>query len=294
MRMYVRLRRGVQVLVLLAFCLLPWCNSLGLREVSGSLFALDMLGLPFADPVAAAQVAATGEIPGGRLLAGAVCSLVLALLLGRVFCSWICPYGLLSEITHKLCGRQAKRSVNVRAFTIKALLLAVGLAAAFLLGFPALGIISLPGELSLLPVLVWQGGGVLFLLGAAALPVAALVLEAVFGKRLWCRYACPQSVLLGAAAKSLPQAAPGLRVVWQAEKCSCKGAAPCRVVCSLDLNPRRMGGPQRRDCTHCGDCLKACSFQGGALRWQIAPQHAATPADPSLAINQAENRTTSG
>jgi ferredoxin-type protein NapH len=270
--MYVWLRRCVQLLVLLAFCLLPWMNALDMRQISGSLFALDVLGVPFADPVAAVQVAAVGATPGMRLLIGALCSLVLALLLGRIFCSWVCPYGLLSEIAHSITGpRKGARPVKGRGFTVKAAVLVCGLGAAWVWGFPALGMLSLPGELSLVPVLVWQGGGLWLLLGAAVLPLAALMLEMALGKRLWCHYVCPQSVLLGVAARGLPRSVPGLRIAWHADKCSCKGETPCRVACSLDLNPRRPGGPQRRDCTHCGDCLKACAARGKALHWRFGP-----------------------
>ena len=52
------IRRVLQLLVIAGLCLLPWLNAAGWRGVSGSFFALDFGGLPFADPVAAAQVAA--------------------------------------------------------------------------------------------------------------------------------------------------------------------------------------------------------------------------------------------
>lgn len=269
MRILAWARRSAQVLVLAGLCLLPWLNAADLRQINGSFFALDFWGIPFADPVGAAQVAATGSLPGERLLAGAVLSLGLALALGRVFCSWICPYGFFSELAHVLRGRQGgARATEDRAFAGKALLLGAGLAAALLAGFPVMGIVSLPGELSLLPVLVWQGGDFWLLLGAAAVPLAALALELVSGKRLWCRFVCPQSTLLGAAAKCLPAQAPGLRIGWQAAQCSCKGEAPCRLACSLELNPRRKGGPDRRDCTNCGDCVNACANYGKALEWR--------------------------
>ena len=99
----------------------------------------------------------------------------------------------------------------------------------------------------------------------AALPLAALVLELLTGKRLWCRYVCPQSVLLGLSARFFPRAGKGLRIDWQAKRCSCGKDAPCRAACSLGLNPRNVEGPERRDCTMCGDCVKACASKGGAL-----------------------------
>ena len=266
----IAVRRAVQVLVAAVVCALPWLNAAGWRGMAGSFFALDFLGLPFADPVGAAQVAAMGFLPAGRLMGGAMLSLAAALLLGRVFCSWVCPYGFLSELLYALRWRRAGAGLVVRqAFWGKILLLVLGLVAALGAGFPVLGIVSLPGELSLLPVLVWQGDGAWLLLGAAAVPLIALLLEFATGKRLWCRFVCPQSVLLGGAAHCLPKGAPGLRIDWQAAKCSCKGASPCQQACSLDLNPRRRGGPARHDCTHCGDCVKACAGYGTALKWSV-------------------------
>ncbi|MFR8276397.1 MAG: 4Fe-4S binding protein [Desulfovibrio fairfieldensis] len=129
----------------------------------------------------------------------------------------------------------------------------------------------MPGELSLVPLLLGRKrrAAGLILLSALALPVAALALEALGGRRFWCRYVCPQSVLLGLAARCLSQGAPGLRVIWRASACTCKGETPCRAACSLALNPRRAAGPPRRDCVMCGDCLKACAARGGALRWSL-------------------------
>ncbi len=278
--LYALLRRCVQIVTVAAFCALPWINALEIHWVSGSLFALDIVGVPFADPVAALQVAAAGCAPAGRFLAGAALALIAALLLGRVFCSWICPYGLFSELIHSL-----RRAAGARpgdgsgqkggAFLCKAGIAVLGLAGAAVLGFPLLSQISMPGELSLVPLVAWQEtvrptveSLSMMLLGALALPAAALVVEAVGGRRFWCRYICPQSVVLGLAARCLPGRLPGLRVRWNAHRCTCRGEHPCISVCSLDLNPRQQGGPSRRDCTMCGDCLRACAGHGRALHWE--------------------------
>lgn len=287
---YVGIRRCAQTLTALVFCLLPWLNAPGAHQfsqftlISGSLFALDLGGLPFADPVAALQVAVGGFAPAPRLLLGTVLSLGLALLLGRVFCSWICPYGFFSELVYSLRRRAAgvsggheepdsrRRDRRGAAFMGRVGITLLGLVGAAVLGFPLLILLSMPGELSLVPLLARQEAGRaagLILLSALALPVAALALEALGGRRFWCRYICPQSVLLGLAACCLPQGAPGLRVTWRASACTCKGETPCRAACSLALNPRGAAGPPRRDCVMCGDCLKACAARGGALRWNL-------------------------
>ena len=119
----IAVRRAVQLLVVVGLCLLPWLNAAGWRGVLGSFFAQDFLGIPFADPVGAAQVAVMGFLPAWRLLVGTLLSLVVALLLGRVFCSWVCPYGVLSELVYALRWRRAGTRLVVRqAFWGKILL----------------------------------------------------------------------------------------------------------------------------------------------------------------------------
>lgn len=280
---YTALRRCAQLLTVLLFCILPWLNAGDAHRhalAKGSLFALDLGGLPFADPAAALQVAVSGYPPTARVVLGALLSLALALSLGRVFCSWICPYGLFSELIYAARhgrGKQSKAACNRprakpgAAFACKAALLVVALSSAAVLAYPLPSLLSMPGELSLWPLLVRQGAGLLFLLSALAVPLAALLLEAFSGKRLWCRFVCPQSVLLGLAARCLPAKAWGLRIARHAPRCACKGEAPCKQACSLALNPRQAAGPPRRDCVICGDCLKACATRGRALRWQLRP-----------------------
>lgn len=99
-RWYTRLRRPAQILVLCVLCALPWLNAHGWNAVSGDFFALNLAGVPFADPLSALQLLVAGMLPGPRLWMGALLTLTPALLLGRVFCSWACPYGLLSELAH--------------------------------------------------------------------------------------------------------------------------------------------------------------------------------------------------
>ncbi|MBQ7609262.1 MAG: 4Fe-4S binding protein [Desulfovibrionaceae bacterium] len=255
------IRRCVQLLVFLGFCILPWLGE----TIRGSLFALRLGPIPFADPVATLQTLC-GNWPGMRLLFGAGFTLIIALLCGRIFCSWICPYGFLSELVHRK-NAHPKQTPFKQAFLVKSGLLAFALLVFLIFSYPLLGLISFPGELSLLPLLAWQNETVLAILIAAALPILALLLELATGKRLWCRYVCPQSVLLGFASGSLPDNCLGLRIRWNPKACTCKGEAPCRQACTLGLNPRHILGPNRRDCTQCCDCVQACSAKGQALTW---------------------------
>ena len=109
-----RLRRLVQVAVLLLLAALPWLNRDGFTGMKGSLFAFDFFGLPFADPLGAVQIGLSGIIPGWRLIAGALVVLAVALCLGRIFCSWFCPFGFLSELVHAIRGRRPPKAAQTR------------------------------------------------------------------------------------------------------------------------------------------------------------------------------------
>ena len=143
-----RLRRLVQVAVLLLLAALPWLNRDGFTGMKGSLFAFDFFGLPFADPLGAVQIGLSGIIPGWRLIAGALVVLAVALCLGRIFCSWFCPFGFLSELVHAIRGRRPPKPLK-HGFRSRAVIALVGLALVPLLGFPLLNQLSLPGGLSL-------------------------------------------------------------------------------------------------------------------------------------------------
>ena len=93
-----------------------------------------------------------------------------------------------------------------------------------------------------------------------------LVIEFAAQKRLWCRYVCPQSVIIS-LVKQLN--AKRLRVVFDLEKCLCRSAHEhCREACSLALEPKTVGTSPEMDCTNCGDCVVACKKIGRALSFQ--------------------------
>lgn len=276
---HARWRRPVQWTVLLLFAALPWLNRKGFHGVSGTLFSLEAWGLPLADPLAAAQVLAAGVMPGARLLLGALLVLALAVALGRAFCSWGCPYGLLSELVH--ARRNATQPGSLPAgdahagtpkgggFRGRAAVTAAGLALTALAGAPLLNQLSLPGEISLqllaLSLPVPQLHGLPDWAWAGLLLIAALLAaEWRTGTRLWCRYLCPQSVPLSLAARLWP-GGPGIR--RNMARCTCAASdRACAKACSLGLDPRFATRAPRTECTNCGDCATACAARGGALR----------------------------
>ena len=145
--------------VLALFCALPWLNAAGMHGISGSLFALDIFGWPFGDPAALLQALAGGATPSVRLLWGVGSSLVLAFFLGRVFCGWLCPYGLFSEAAVALRGKAARRGTATGRTELfsRIAVLALGIGLVFC-GYPALTALSFPGTLSLAPLMTFLDG----------------------------------------------------------------------------------------------------------------------------------------
>ncbi|WP_299393885.1 4Fe-4S binding protein [uncultured Desulfovibrio sp.] len=279
MRIRLSFLRGLSRLgTAVAFCVLPWLNAAGMHGVSGSLFSLDVFGWPFGDPAALVQTLAGGGRPGAHFLLGVGSSLALAFLLGRVFCGWLCPYGLLSEAAATLGGRLRARprawKVPARwELACRAVVLAAGTGLAAC-GIPALTRLSFPGSLSLAPQIACYNGfdGVFF--GLLAAPVTALLLEFLTGERLWCRFVCPQGLLLGCAARLRSWCGRWSRlplptVRWEASCCSCKGETPCAAACTLGVQPRRKDGPDALRCSICGECVSVCARKGRALRWKV-------------------------
>ncbi|MDL2316195.1 4Fe-4S binding protein, partial [Desulfovibrio sp. OttesenSCG-928-A18] len=278
-------RRLVQLCVALAFILIPILNKAEFNLFSGNFLAFSAAGVPFNDPLAALQVVlGTAQDPApflgtdnNAMFLGAGLVLLVALLLGPVFCSWICPYGFLSELTHGLqAGKKAQAAPQAarlepagaagpspRPIAARAGIALLGLGLVlFISPVPLLNQLSMPGWYSRgLQHLVLYGD---LLVGAGIMLLLFLLLEGVIGKRIWCRYICPQSVLISLAAWLMPAR---LRVRFTRKSCTCPASdRACLAACSLGLNPRApKSAAQRLQCTNCGDCIDACRARGGAL-----------------------------
>jgi len=263
---YARLRRPAQLAVVLFFIVLPWANAQGWTRIYGSLFALNIYGLPFADPLSALQVLLLDGHFAVQLWTGAALVVFLAFALGRVFCGWLCPYGLLSELVYALRRRlppllRADTAAR-HGFWLRSAVCAAGIVAALASGFPVLQRFSMPGELSLAPLRALEGWELSIAL--LWLPGAVLLAEGISSRRLWCRYICPQSVCLALAAQCFPNA---FGVRWTPVRCTCPhNDRPCQSACSLGLAARQKNGPPRGECVQCAQCVTACAERGAALR----------------------------
>lgn len=193
--------------------------------------------------------------------------LLQGVVLGRTICGWLCPFGLVQELLHKLPAPKLRKSGLTRALS----LLKYAVLALFVVALPlwsglarglalpafckyfcpagtfegAMGI--LPGNPSRLSML-----GALFT--HKFVIMLAVGLACVFAYRAFCRFLCPLGAIYGLFNRFN---VVGVRV--DAGRCNRCGA--CVRGCGMDV--RRVGD---RECIHCGRCMDACARGAISIR----------------------------
>ena len=259
-------RRGFQIFVAVAFIVIPILNRSRYSYVYGNFLAFHAFGIPLADPLAILQLSIKNLYLTLDNIIGALLPLLLAFFLGTVFCSWICPFGLLSELTRsirkKTLGQKRSGVSQTRqGFPVKMTV--------FLLGFTGFFVFSTTPVLNQLSMPAWYARFFQYLFGQDFISLSflfilgLLAVEFMVGRRLWCRYICPQSILI-TLVKQLNRRR--MKVVFNADKCICKpGYERCERACSLDLHPKTLYDRAELECSNCGDCVVACAKMGSAL-----------------------------
>lgn len=246
------LRRLSQLSIMALFLAGP---LLGVWIVTGNLSSsLTLETLPLTDPYLILQSLAAGYIPQGTaLLGGLIVVLFYFVVGGRVFCSWVCPVNLLTDLAFWLRGQLGLRSASGLPRYTRYLLLLATLVIAFISGGIAWELVN--------PVSMFQRG-IIFGTGLAWLILLAIFLYDLFISRHgWCGHLCPVG-----AFYSLLGTHSLLRVRADA-RAQCDDCMDCYLVCPEQqvLRPALKGsdtGPviNSPNCTNCGRCIDVCSL----------------------------------
>jgi polyferredoxin len=294
-RGWVRSRKAVQALALVAFLLLfVFSRTDGLPG--------DLANIPVRlDPLLALTAALAGRaVQVGAALA--LATVVLTLIFGRAWCGWLCPLGTVLDLFPLRKGRR-RIAVPEGWRNVKyALLLVIVFAA--LLGnqtlvfldplaillrtlaaavWPVLdrlitALVSLMSQVPGLEGLASSADSTVRPLLLPAEPVAyqdAVLVAAFFvglvalnalAPRFWCRYLCPLGGLLGLISR--------VALVQRRVVESCGGCRLCAPACPTGtIDPERGFASDPAECTVCMDCLATCGR--GANKF--------APARPALA-----------
>ncbi|GAB4346472.1 MAG: quinol dehydrogenase ferredoxin subunit NapH [Gammaproteobacteria bacterium] len=238
--------------------------SLDIQLLEGALTASRFAGFHMADLNSALQVMLAFKEVLINLLIGTVTIFVLWFFLGgRTFCSWVCPYHLLAELTEKihvkLVEKKIIRGVDFHRGTRTVLYLIFGLLA-FFSGYTVFESISPTGIVS--RALIYGPGLALIWVGVL------LLFEVFVSRRAWCRYVCPIGMTYGVVGALSP-----LRIRYNLVNCAHEGE--CRKVCLVPhvLDTVIKGRapdvevPIGADCTRCGLCVDICPT--GSLRYEF-------------------------
>ena len=256
------LRLITQFAALAFLFVIPALNKYGFNEIIGTFYSMSIGNLDIVDPALMLQhILLTKEIYFPLLLAGII-PLILTLLFGKVFCSWICPFNLIAEYSDKI--RKLLRPKTTKGYNKNPkphyywLIFGIIITIVAISGIPIITLISFPGLLSgQIADLVFFGT-----LGIEIIAIVIILLIEIFFKpRFWCKYACPVGATLG-----LLRAKHTLTIQYNAQICAenCpvdkKKKSICNNACPIDLNPIQPGIYPY--CTNCGECISACQNKG--------------------------------
>ena len=189
-----------------------------------------------------------------------VCALLLlAVVLGRAFCGWICPMGSLIELSDLLLSPVRRRNpLAIRSPRPRSTLVRFP-PALVLLGASVVAVYSDAGLLPFLHPNVWIVRICsLSLLGLAFL--GFVVIASAFGRRLWCVYLCPLGALYGTLARvPLPRLA-----ILGCVRCGSCDRCPMQAA---DASRRTILAHQ---CTFCFEFEGDCRVEGFAFARKAA------------------------
>jgi ferredoxin-type protein NapH len=246
------LRRISQVAILMLFMVGPW---FGLWIVKGNLnysYTLDFL--PLADPYLLLQMLGAGQAPEKLAIIGVVIVLLFYLLVGgRVYCSFVCPVNLVTDLANWLRARLGLKGGAHLSRKTRYWILAMTLAVSALTGTIAWEMLN--------PVSMTHRGLIFGLGFAWAILLAVFLFDLFVMRQGWCGHLCPVGAFYSLIGKGSL-----LRVRLPARE-ACNDCMDCFAVCpeqqvirpALKAINRAPPVILEANCTNCGRCIDVCS-----------------------------------
>ena len=202
--------------------------------------------------------------------------ILLGVLLGRFICGFLCPFGWLQELLHKIPSKKLS-TIKLKPLTYLKyiiLLLAVVLLPALAvndvgMGDPFFckyicpqGVLEGAIPLSLVNEGIRAALGTLFVQKLFIL-LAAVALSILF-YRPFCKWICP----LGAFYALLNKISL-LEIKMDEQKCVSCGK--CAASCKMDVDVRKT--PNHAECIRCGKCITACPAEALCFHYGFGSSH---------------------
>ncbi|MCU7930843.1 MAG: quinol dehydrogenase ferredoxin subunit NapH [Candidatus Thiodiazotropha sp. (ex Codakia rugifera)] len=248
------LRRLSQLGILALFLTGPW---FGLWIVKGNLASsLTLDFLPLTDPYVLLQAMLSGVVPETAAIIGVVIVLLFYMLVGgRVYCSWVCPVNMVTDLAAWLRRKLGIRTTSQISRTTRYWMLTLTLI------LPLVVTGGIVWELVNPVSMMFRG--IVFSMGAAWIMIAGIFLfDLLVAKDGWCGHICPVGAFYNlVGSKSLLK-------VNALQRQACNDCMECYVVCPEPqvIKPALKGEKKglspvilSSDCTNCGRCIDICA-----------------------------------
>ena len=246
-------RRAVQLGILALFLVGPWFGWWIVKGNLSSSLTLDVL--PLTDPLLLIQVLLAGHLPETVAITGAIIVLAFYLLVGgRVYCSWVCPVNMVTDLAEWLRMRLNIKGGGHLSRRTRYWMLGLVLILPVATGALAWELIN--------PVSMLHRG-LIFGMGLAWAVVGGIfLLDFLIARRAWCGHLCPVGAFYGLIGRV------SLLRVSAANRQACDDCMDCFAVCPEQqvIAPALKGeakglGPVIDDglCTNCGRCIDVCA-----------------------------------
>lgn len=246
-------------------------------------------------PVGFAQIAVSSQSVPWHLLPGVLAVLAIVFLLGRAFCSWLCPSQLLKNVfgghtPRGILGRSGEAvpvfrggsaasdpseppasvgkssgsgcstcsSCGTSSLKTQGLVLVVLLVVSFAVGFPVFCLLC---PIGLVFGTLWALNRVFVLLqpGWELIVFPLMLLAELFLFKRWCSSICPLGFFFGLMGKLRAKLGFGARPQADCATCISKeGCRTCSTVCPEGIDVADPGKATLEACTFCLDCVENC------------------------------------
>ena len=167
--------------------------------------------------------------------------ILLGVLLGRVICGFLCPFGWFQELLHKIPTKKLSTK-KLKPLTYLKYVVLLVMEGAIPLSLANAGIRAALGSL-----FTWK----------FIVLLTVIVLSIVF-YRPFCKWLCPLGAFYALLNKvSLFQ--------MQVDQSKCVSCGKCAKVCKMDVDVTK--SPNHTECIRCGMCIRACPTEAVSFRY---------------------------
>lgn len=195
------------------------------------------------------------------------------ILLGRWFCGWLCPFGFIQELLHKIPFKKLKinakrdkyfRQLKFVFLFVFVLFIPIFIADQFGIGYPAFCKFICPaGTLEAgIPLILRNPAlqkSIGFLFNWKVLLLTLTIIGSILIFRFFCKYTCPLGAILGLFNKIS---------IYHLE-CSdaCIDCGACSKICKMNISPNEV--PNSIECIRCGDCVQVCPVNALEFKFEL-------------------------